>query len=103
MTQGTECVFTRGCGDPAEVAGLDANRLFQVMSVEFFLHVGFETRSIGAFDPERVAWHEGLADDNQLATFGGTFGNPVDDFCQRRIALEPDRCDLAQRDGKRIS
>ena len=85
-----------------EVAAFYRYTLVDVVCVEFFLKCGVEYCAVGAFDPERVARHEGFAECNQVTAFGATLGNPVDDFCQSRIALEPDRSDLAQRDGERF-
>ena len=70
------------------------------MRVELFLKLRLEFSTVGAFDPEGIARNQGLTEDDQLAAPGCAFGDPVDDLRQSRIALEPDRSDLAQRDGE---
>ena len=86
-----------------QVAVLDGHALIDVVSVEGFLQAGFELRTLGAFNPERIAGYERLAEDDQLGTFIRTLGDPVDKLRQRRIASEPDRSDLAQRDSECLS
>jgi len=92
-----------GCADDIEVTVLDRYTLIDVVSVEGFLQAGFELRTLGAFNPERVAGYERLAEDDQLGAFFRAPGDPVDKLRQGRITLEPDRCDLAQRDSERLS
>ena len=51
----------------ARVAGFDTHRLFDVVAVEFFLQVGFETRSVCPLHPERVAGQQRLAENDKFA------------------------------------
>ena len=81
-----------------EVAVFDRNGLIDVVRVESFLQVGFEFRTIGAFDPEWIAGNQGLAEDDKIAVNGRGLVNPVDDLCDRSVALQPDRRNLRQSD-----
>jgi hypothetical protein len=47
-----------------EVAVLDGYALIDVVSVQAFLQAGFELRTVGAFDPERVTRNESLAEND---------------------------------------
>ena len=96
-------VFGRGLADNVKVTVLDRHALIDVVRVEGFLQAGFELRTLGAFNPERISGNERLTEDDQLGTFIRTLGDPVDELRQGRIALEPDRSDLAQRDSECLS
>ena len=96
-------VFGRGLADNGKVTVLDRYTLIDVVSVEGFLQAGFELRTFGAFNPERIAGNERFTEDDQLGTFFRTLGDPVDKFRQGRIAPEPDRSDLAQRNSECLS
>ena len=89
-----------GCADDIEVTVLDRYTLIDVVRVEGFLQAGFELRTFGAFNPERVAGNECFAEDDQLGALFRTPGDPLDKLRQGRIAPEPDRSDLAQRDSE---
>lgn len=81
------------------MAVIERYSLLDVMGVEFFLQRRVEAGAVGAFDPERVAWYECFAECDEIAALLRAFGDPVGDLFKRCIALEPDRSDLAQRDG----
>jgi len=93
-------VFGRGLADNVKVTVLDRYTLIDVVSVEGFLQGGFELRTLGALNPEWIAGNERFAEYDQLGTFFRALGDPVDKLRQGRIASEPDRCDLAQRDSE---
>ena len=98
----SDLVFGCRSANNIKVTVVDRDALIDVVCIEAFLQAGFEFRTLGALDPERIAGNERLTEDDQLGTFFGSIGNPVDNLRQGRIALEPDRCDLAQRDGERF-
>ena len=82
-----------------EVSILDADALADIVCEQFLLQGRFELRAVGSLDPERVAGNQCFAEGDEVRIVLGGFADPVDDFGQGRITLEPDRCDLAQRDG----
>ena len=86
-----------------QVAVLDGHALADVVCVEFLLQRGVEAGAVGAFYPERVARHQGFAEHDEVAVLRCGFVDPCGDLGESRIALEPDRSDLAQRDGERIT
>jgi hypothetical protein len=59
-----DLVFGGGCADDIKVAVLDGHALIDVVSVQAFLQAGFELRTLGAFNPERIAGYECLAEDD---------------------------------------
>ena len=67
-----------GCADHIEVTVLDRYALIDVVSVKGFLQARLEFRTLGAFNPERIAGYERLAEDDQLGAFFRTPGDPVD-------------------------
>ena len=69
------------------------------MGVEVLLHVRIEAGAIGALDPKRIARYESFAECDEVSALLAGLVDPVDDLGKSRIALEPDRSDLAQRDG----
>ena len=60
----SDLVFGSGCADHIEVAVLDGHALIDVVSEEGLLQVGFELRTFGAFNPERIAGNECLTEDD---------------------------------------
>jgi len=96
-------MFGRRLANNVKVTVLDRYALIDVVSVEGFLQAGFELRTLGAFNPERISGNECFTEDDQLGTFIRTLGDPVDKLRQGRIASEPDRSDLAQRDSECLS
>ena len=99
----SDLVFGCCFANNIEVTVVDRNALIDIVSVEGFLQAGLELRALGAFDPERIAGYERLAEGDQLGAFFRAPGDPVNDLCQGRIALQPDRSDLAQRDVERLT
>ncbi len=57
-------VFGRGLADKGNVTVLDRYTLIDVVSEEGLLQVGFELRTFGAFNPERIAGNECLTEDD---------------------------------------
>ena len=57
-------VFGRGLANNVKVTVLDRYTLIDVVSVEGFLQAGFELRTLGAFNPERVAGNERFTEDD---------------------------------------
>jgi len=55
-----------GCcfANTIEVTVVDRYALLDVVSVEGFLQAGFELRTLGAFDPERITRNESLAEND---------------------------------------
>jgi hypothetical protein len=92
-----------GLADRVQVAVFDIHALFDVVGVEFFLQFGVEAGAIGAFHPERIARHKGFAECDQVAALRCGLVDAFDDLGNGGIALEPDRSDLAQRDGESVT
>ena len=44
----------RNLADAVEVTILNRDGLTDIVSIEFFLQVGFEFRTVGALDPKRI-------------------------------------------------
>jgi len=86
-----------------KVTVFDRYALIDIVSEEGLLQAGFELSTLGAFNPERIAGNERFTEDDQLGTFLRALADPVDNLRQGRIAPEPDRCDLAQRDSECLS
>jgi hypothetical protein len=54
-----------GCfANNIKVTIVDRHALIDVVSVEGFLQAGFELRTLGAFDPERITGNESLAEND---------------------------------------
>ena len=92
-------------GRPAnsvEVAVFDRNALLDVVCIQCFLQAGLELRTTGALDPERISRDKRLTEDDELTVFFRGLADPVNNLGKSRIALEPDRSDLGQRDCERV-
>ena len=95
-------MFGRRLAYNVKVTVLDRYALIDVVCIEAFLQAGFELRTFGALNPERIAGNERFTEDDQLGTFFRALCDPVDKLGKSRIALEPDRSDLGQRDCERF-
>lgn len=60
----SDLVFGRRLANNVKVTVLDRYTLIDVVSVQGFLQAGFEPRTLGAFNPERVAGNECFAEDD---------------------------------------
>ena len=60
----SDLVFGRRLADNVKVTVLDRYTLIDVVSVEGLLQAGFELRTFGAFNPERIAGDECFAEDD---------------------------------------
>jgi hypothetical protein len=60
----SDLVFGRRLADNVKVTVLDRYTLIDIVSVERFLQTGFELRTLGAFNPERIAGDECFAEDD---------------------------------------
>ena len=57
-------MFGRRLANNVKVTVLDRYALIDVMSEQAFLQAGLELRTLGAFNPERVAGNECFAEDD---------------------------------------
>jgi hypothetical protein len=60
----SDLVFGCSLANNIEVTVVDRYALIDVVSVDRFLQVGFELRTLGAFNPERIAGNERLTEDD---------------------------------------
>jgi len=60
----SDLVFGRRLANNVKVTVLDRYTLIDVVSEQAFLQAGFELRTFGAFNPERVAGNECFAEDD---------------------------------------
>ena len=93
-----DTVFGSGFTDDIEIAIFNADRLTDIVGVQFFLQGRFKLRTFGAFYPEWIARNQRLAERDQSTAFAGCPANPFDNFGEARVALQPDWRDLRQSD-----
>jgi len=80
-------VFSGRLAYGGQIAVLDRNCLARVVRKQGFLQCGFEFRTIGALDPERIARDERFAEYYELTIFFRGLANMRINFGERRIAL----------------
>lgn len=84
--------------DRAQVTAFNDDGFVCVVRVKFFLQRGLEPGAIGTFDPERISGHKRLTECDNVAALRGRLFDPVDDFRDARIALQPGWRNLRQPD-----
>ena len=92
----SDIVLHGDLSDIVEVAIFDADRLACVMRIEFFLQAGIKPGAFGSFYPERIARNQRLTKGNQLAAISRGPTNPVNNFGEAGVALQPDWRNLRQ-------
>ena len=66
--------------------------------MDLLLPIRIELSSVGGGQPERITGHQGFAERNQLAVFRGGFLNPVNNFGDGLLAINPHGSDLGEAD-----
>ena len=94
-----EAKFAGNFGHRLEMASLNLYGLIQIVRMNLFLQARFKTCAIGVLDPEGIARRKRLAKGDETTVTLRRSHAGIDDLCECRRALEPDRRNLRQADG----
>ena len=98
-----DMMCARNGADFGKIAAIDVDTLLEIPREDRLLLRVVEARAVGAFEPERIPWHECLAEADEVASFLCGQRDAIHDLGQRGVAMQPDRRDLRAPDDQSIS